>query len=337
MFDEGYLSCSEIFSDTIPAKSTAQTYQKTYPKVLQVKAQIDKTLTSDDRVLTNMIKNENRYLPSHPDYFRSVQIEIKPHMRKIVSDWMLEVCQELCCQPEVFCLAMNLMDRFLARCRIIKSQLQLLGAVCLFLSSKFKETAPIPSEKLVMYTDFSVTLEEIREWELIVLHKLKWDLCSSTALDYLDHIIPRLIIHPSVDHAKLRRQTETIIALTSTQYLFSYVRPSVIASSAIAVSLRCLLPNFSEDGARQFLTSLQTFSRANTTDLEACSSAMIQTLPSYLTTALTSDPSPPSPSPSSTSSSTPSTPNNQNTNFSTDLNSSLPLQGSFQHMMVKSC
>ena len=340
MFDEGYLSCSEIFSDTIQNKPSAQTYQKSYPKVLQVKAQIDKTLTSDDRVLTNMIKNEHRYLPSHPDYFRSVQLEIKPHMRKIVSDWMLEVCQELGCQPEVFCLAMNLMDRFLARCRIIKSQLQLLGAVCLFLSSKFKETAPIPSEKLVMYTDFSVTLEEIREWELIVLHKLKWDLCSSTALDYLDHIIPRLIIHPSVDHAKLRRQTETIIALTSTQYIFSYVRPSVIASSAIAVSLRCLVPNFSEDGARQFLTSLQTFSRANTTDLEACSSAMIQTLPSYLTTAVSSesDPSPSSPTSSSaSSSSTPSTPSNQNSNFSADLNSSLPLQGSFQHMMVKSC
>ena len=57
-------------------------------------------------------------------------------MRKIVSDWMLEVCQELCCPPEVFCLAMNLMDRFLAKTRIEKSQLQLLGAVCLFLSSK---------------------------------------------------------------------------------------------------------------------------------------------------------------------------------------------------------
>lgn len=349
MFDEGYLSCSEIFCETIETKPVApQQGYRSYPRVLQVKAQVDRTLTSDDRVLYNMVRNEHRYLPSNPDYFRSVQVEIKAHMRKIVADWMLEVCQELCCQPEVFCLAVNLMDRFLARCRLQKSQLQLLGAVCLFLSSKFKETAPIPSEKLVMYTDFSVTLEEIREWELIVLHKLKWDLCSTTALDYLDHIIPKLVIHPSVDQTKLRRQTETIIALTSTHYLFSYVRPSVIASSAIAVALRCLLPSFSEDGARQFISSLQTFSRAETCDLEACSSAMIQTLPAYLTTALLLpheqiQGAPLSPSSSSSSSSTtsspPSTPTNQTQHFSTDLNSSLPLQGSFRQVavLVKSC
>jgi len=303
MFDEGYLSCSEIFcesSEAKPAQQIPQTYQKNLPKVLQVKAQVDKTLVADDRVLQNMIRSEHRYLPSNPDYFRYVQPEIRPHMRKIVSDWMLEVCQELGCQPEVFCLAMNLMDRFLARCRIAKSQLQLIGAVCLFLSSKFKETAPIPSEKLVMYTDFSVTLEEIREWELVVLHKLKWDLCSSTALDYLDHVIPKLIIDPAVDHPQLRRQTETIIALTSTHYTFSYVRPSVIASSAIAVALRCIMPAFSEDGARQFLSGLQTFSRAEAADLEACSTAIIQTLPAYLTSVVriqetkSQPPSPPS-------------------------------------------
>merc|ERR1712209_102263 len=215
--DYSFLSCTEIFCEPIietkqqqiPKQNIYQ-HQQMYPKLLQnVKSHIDPTLIEDNRVLWNLIKNEQRYLPKYPNCFKTVQVEVKPHMRKIVSDWMLEVCQELCCPPEVFCLAMNLMDRFLAKCRIEKSQLQLLGAVCLFLSSKFKETAPIPSEKLVMYTDFSVTLEDIREWELIVLHKLKWDLCSSTALDYLDHLIPRLSISQTVDQSSLRRQTET--------------------------------------------------------------------------------------------------------------------------------
>ncbi len=301
--DEGYLSCTEIFCESSldkeeeedsSLKPLSQSYYQQHQclllKVLQVRAQVDRTLTDDDRVLTNMIRNELRYLPGKPDYFRHVQADIKPHMRKIVSDWMLEVCQELCCQPEVFCLAMSLMDRFLARCRILKSQLQLLGAVCLFLASKFKETAPIPSKKLIMYTDYSVSLEAIREWELIVLHRLKWNLCSSTPLDYLDHLLPRLLPPQAttallgVDPAKLRRQTETIIALTATHYLFSYVRPSVIAAAAIAVSLRCLLPpRFTAEGARQFLASLQSFSQAEAAALEATASAMVQTLPAYLT------------------------------------------------------
>jgi len=283
-----FLSCSEIFCESIvESKPLKQNFQhQMYPKLMQVKAQVDLTIVEDERVLLNLVRNEQRYLPKYPDYFRSVQIEVKPHMRKIVSDWMLEVCQELHCPPEVFCLAMNLMDRFLAKCRIEKSQLQLLGAVCLFLSSKFKETVPIPSEKLVMYTDFSCSMEDIREWELLVLYKLKWDLSASTGLDYLDHVLPRLPINMTTDMNSLRRQTETAIALSSTHYLFSYVRPSVIAASAVALSLRSQTPRFSEEGARTFLQQLQLLTHTETAELEACSNAMLQSLPAFLTTSL---------------------------------------------------
>merc|ERR1712242_552464 len=118
-----------------------------------VKSSCDSIILKDDRVLQNLLRNEERYMPRTPDYFTNVQVEVKPHMRKIVADWMLEVTNE-CSPPEVFCLAINLMDRFLAKCCIQKSQLQLVGAVCLFLASKFKETSPLTSDKLAMYTDF---------------------------------------------------------------------------------------------------------------------------------------------------------------------------------------
>merc|ERR1719410_1007438 len=288
--DMNFLSCSEIFCESIvEAKPAKQNFsQPMYPKVLQVNAQIDATLIKDDRVLLNLIKNESRYLPRYQNYFKTVQVEVKPHMRKIVSDWMLEVCQELCCPPEVFCLAMNLMDRFLAKTRIEKSQLQLLGAVCPFLSSKFKEAAPIPSEKLVMYTDFSVSLESIREWELFVLYKLKWDLSASTGLDYLDHILPKLELEASVDTRQVRRHTETVIALSATHYLFSYVRPSVIAASAIAVTYRSLTAGLTEETASPFLQNLQQVTHTDLAEIEACSAAMFQTL-DFLTSTKPSD------------------------------------------------
>lgn len=56
---------------------------------------------------------------------------------------------------------MNIMDRFLSVVRIRKNQLQLLGAVSLFLASKLRQTRPLEAEKLVLYTDFSVSAEEI--------------------------------------------------------------------------------------------------------------------------------------------------------------------------------
>ena len=83
-------------------------------------------------------------------------------MRKIVAEWMLEVVHEQNSQPEVFCLAMNIMDRFLCQCRIAKSQLQLLGSVCLLISSKIREACSIPGKTLITYTDYSITSEELK-------------------------------------------------------------------------------------------------------------------------------------------------------------------------------
>lgn len=73
----------------------------------------------------------------------------------------VQVCEEEMCQEEVFPLSMNIMDRFLSMVRIRKGQIQLLGAVCLFLASKIRQTRPISAQKLVHYTDNSITCEEL--------------------------------------------------------------------------------------------------------------------------------------------------------------------------------
>lgn len=94
-------------------------------------------------------------------YFGTVQTEIKPHMRRIVCEWMLEVCEEQQCQTEVFPLAVDYLDKVLYKADVRKSQLQLLAATCIFVASKFKETSPVCADKLVVYTDFSVSTTEI--------------------------------------------------------------------------------------------------------------------------------------------------------------------------------
>ncbi len=166
------LSCQETLRD-LPSPGKQQQEQQEQQQqqpdsscnVPPVRAFRDLTLVRDDRILQNLLRQEGRSLPSAPDYFRYVQREIRPAMRKIVADWMLQVCQELQCQPEVFALAMNYLDRFLARCRVRKGSLQLLGSVCLLIASKFKETCPILGERLIFYSDFSIRSEELKVGE----------------------------------------------------------------------------------------------------------------------------------------------------------------------------
>ena len=131
-----------------------------YQSPLAVKAITDLSQVKDVRVLQNLLRNEERFLPSH-DYMGN-QPMITAEMRKIVAEWMLDIVHQEHSQPEVFCLAMNIMDRFLCTCTIHKTQLQLLGAVCLLIASKIREPCPILGKNLIFYTDYSINAEEIK-------------------------------------------------------------------------------------------------------------------------------------------------------------------------------
>lgn len=56
----------------------------------ECRAYADPVLLKDGRVLHNLLSSEERHVLSS-SYFDCVQSELKPHMRKIVTEWMLEV------------------------------------------------------------------------------------------------------------------------------------------------------------------------------------------------------------------------------------------------------
>ncbi|CAG5076354.1 Similar to CCND2: G1/S-specific cyclin-D2 (Gallus gallus), partial [Cotesia congregata] len=215
----------------------------------------DPALLGDDRVLQNLLKTEERYAPSS-SYFECVQKDITPLMRKIVAEWMLEVCEERKCQEEVFPLSMNYLDRFLSICPIRKTQLQLLGTACLLLASKLRETKPLTAELLVYYTDNSITLDDLWRWEQLVVSKLKWELSAVTPGDFLLHILSRLPVDSRAwDFLMIKRHAQTFIALSArvdadvannqsiysvAEYKFSMYTPSMIAAASIAAALHGL-------------------------------------------------------------------------------------------------
>ena len=135
-----------------------------------------------------------------------------------------------------------------------------------------------------------------KEWELLILSKLGWELSSSTALDYLDHVLPRLYLPLAVDMKKLRRMTESIICYASLDYHFTYKPASLLAASAILYSLQeCVRrggfntreTEAAEKIIREVRTCLQILTHAGGEDLEASLTVLASTMPSHLTASTT--------------------------------------------------
>ncbi|UXI16033.1 vacuolar protein sorting-associated protein 33B [Sarcoptes scabiei] len=202
----------------------------------------DSAIVDDDRTLSNLITIEERYLITG-SYFKCLQTDLTSSNRCELATWMLEVCEAENCQCEVFPLSMNILDRFLALFKIRKSQLQLLGSVCLFIASKLIQTRPISPQKLVYYTDWSIKLEELTDWELLVLSKLKWDVASVTPNDFVGPLLRRLCKYSFVSKNldRIRKQVLNLIDLCSLDFNFSMYPPSMIAAASIVTAAETLL------------------------------------------------------------------------------------------------
>ncbi|XP_070491834.1 G1/S-specific cyclin-D2 [Chironomus tepperi] len=243
----------EYQSDEKPATSAGGIQQQQQPTVqaqlgsigigkLYSNACTDPTFLRD-RCLKNLLTSQKRYKTPSCSYFTNIQKTLTPQMRKIVAEWVIELCEERECQEEVPILAINYMDRVLNKLPISKNNLQLLAATCTFLASKLREpsTHALQPEVLIYYTDNSITKRDLMDTELLVLGCLKWDVSCVTPLDFIDLIISRLpIINKNcndIDPEKIRKHAQAFISLAVREHDFSIYSASNIAASSIAASL----------------------------------------------------------------------------------------------------
>ncbi|CCH60076.1 hypothetical protein TBLA_0C02670 [Henningerozyma blattae CBS 6284] len=161
------------------------------------------------------------------NYLTAIDSEyyIKPAMRAVLVDWLIEVHEKFNLTTETLLLAINIMDRFLSTNKVTMSKLQLLAVTSLFMAAKFEE---VKLPKLADYsyiTDGAATQDEIKIAEMYMLSSLNFQISSSNPLNFLNRILKT-----DKYNSKLAHMGTFILEHSICCHKFVDIKPSTLAA-----------------------------------------------------------------------------------------------------------
>ena len=88
-----------------------------------------------------MKKQEEEHLVP-PTYLKDVQTDIKDTSRAFLIEWVIDVHRKFRLVPEALYVCVNIIDQYMSKKKITKSQLHLLGVTTLMIAAKYEEIYP---------------------------------------------------------------------------------------------------------------------------------------------------------------------------------------------------
>jgi hypothetical protein len=88
--------------------------------------------------------------------------------------------------PETLYVTVSIIDRYLSRVLIKKSQLHLLGVTALLIATKYEEIYPPDLKDLLSVSENKFTKEEVLTMEFNILTSLEFNFFASTSLRFLE-------------------------------------------------------------------------------------------------------------------------------------------------------
>ncbi|KAJ2324364.1 B-type cyclin, partial [Coemansia sp. RSA 2681] len=196
---------------------------------------IDTTLVPEfsDDIFGYMRELEMRLMPN-PRYM-ALQASLTWSTRAVLVEWIVQVHERFDLLPESLYLAVNCVDRFLSAKEIAVSKLQLVGAVCLLLASKYEEIH-VPSVKDIEFmVEGNYKAAEILQAERYVLRMLGFDMGWPGPLSFLRRISKADTYDPTT-----RTLAKYLMEVTLMDERFIAVPCSKIAAIAHYLAMRFL-------------------------------------------------------------------------------------------------
>jgi len=126
-----------------------------------------------------------------PNYLSRVQIptEVKDTSRAFLVEWIIDVHRKFRLQSETLYVTVRIIDRFLSKQSIKKSQLHILGVTALLISTKYEEIYPPDLKELLQVSENKFTRAQVLEMEMQILQVLEFDVTTPSALRFLQRYV----------------------------------------------------------------------------------------------------------------------------------------------------
>ncbi|NXY60226.1 CCNO protein, partial [Callaeas wilsoni] len=183
---------------------------------------------------------ESRFQPREP-LARQPQVTAEARC-KLVS-WLIPVHRHFGLSLEALCLAVNILDRFLATTPVAADCFQLLGVTALLIACKQVEVHPPSVKELLALCCDAFTRQQLRNLECIVLHRLDFELAAPTVSFFLEHFSQMRLEAQGAnagEAADARSLAAGVAELSLADYAFSKYAPSLLAASSLGLADRLL-------------------------------------------------------------------------------------------------
>lgn len=140
-----------------------------------------------DSISDEMFYNETMAYYPNSNYMFDMQSDINEKMRVILFDWLVDVHYKWKLLPETLFLTFNLVDRYLSRQSVDRSELQCVGVAALLIACKYEEIYFPDLADFKEITDNSFSKKAILQMENNILIDLKYDITMTSSLKFFEY------------------------------------------------------------------------------------------------------------------------------------------------------
>lgn len=201
-------------------------------------------------IIRNDIHSEQESI-SDIDSFSETQKEVTHKMRKILVTWLINVHNDYCFSNDTLYTAIKYLDLYLSTKNIAKNRLQLLGAVCYWLSCKVNELQVPYAAELSDLCNIKYTNQEFFELESDIFQTLNFQLNYPTYKGFL-----RRYLTITGASSKIHDVSAIICESCLLNYSLSCCLPSEVAIAIVIISYFCLNLNPPVETLKHYLVNI---------------------------------------------------------------------------------